>query len=313
MNRLVAGAQRWHGESMHDFRFGVSFSGLDPRMGWRDKCRRAEQLGYDVIQIPDHLGTAAPFPTLVAAADATERVRVGTMVLNAGFWNPRLLAREIGSTDALTGGRLELGLGAGHMKWEFDAAGIPWEEDAARVDRLERLTRDVTDLLTSDDHEPHPAQRPRPPVLIGGHGKKVLRLAARYADIVGFGGVRQKPGEAPGTLEAAPAEETAERVELVRAHLGGRDAEFNVLVQKVIVTGDRQAAAADLAERLMPDLTPGQVLDLPVVLIGTPGEIADQMRERRKRYGFSYITVFEWDIEDFAEVIRLLREQERPR
>lgn len=93
------------------FRFGVNM--LTPAGGtdWRTRCRRAEQLGYDVILVPDHLGLPAPFPALVAAAEATERPRVGTFVLNAAFWNPTLLAREAAGTDALTEGRLELGSG----------------------------------------------------------------------------------------------------------------------------------------------------------------------------------------------------------
>lgn len=106
------------------FRFGVNM--LTPSGGpdWRTRCRRAEQLGYDVILVPDHLGLPAPFPALVAAAEATERPRVGTFVLNAAFWNPTLLAREAAGTDALTEGRLELGIGAGYVREEHDRAGI---------------------------------------------------------------------------------------------------------------------------------------------------------------------------------------------
>src|SRR5919106_6594883 len=95
------------------FRFGASMIVPAPAEEWRTKCRRAEELGYDVILVPDHIGMVAPFPALVAAAEATERPRLGTFVLNAGFWNPALLAREVATTDALTGGRLELGLGTG--------------------------------------------------------------------------------------------------------------------------------------------------------------------------------------------------------
>ncbi len=93
----------------HTFRFGVNMLTIETGEAWRDRCRRAEALGYDVLLVPDHLGMPAPFPTLVAAAEATERPRVGTFVLNAGFWNPALLAREVATCDQLTGGRLELG------------------------------------------------------------------------------------------------------------------------------------------------------------------------------------------------------------
>ncbi len=119
---------------MRDFRFGVGMSSAESRAAWADKCRRAEELGFDVLLTGDHLGMVAPFPAMVAAAAATERARVGTFTLNAGFWNPTLLAREVVTADQLTGGRLELGLGAGHMKYEFDAAGIPWKPHPERVE-----------------------------------------------------------------------------------------------------------------------------------------------------------------------------------
>lgn len=107
------------------FRFGVNLLAPAPLDEWRAKCRRAEELGYDVILVPDHLGMPAPFPSLVAAAEVTERPRLGTFVLNAGFWNPTLLAREVATTDTLTGGRLELGLGTGYIPAEHDTAGLP--------------------------------------------------------------------------------------------------------------------------------------------------------------------------------------------
>lgn len=113
------------------FRFGVSLIDPAPAGEWRAKCRRAEEIGYDVILVPDHLGMPAPFPALVAAGAATERPRLGTFVLNAGFWNPALLAREVATTHALTDGRLELGLGTGYVQAEHDRAGLPF--DATRA------------------------------------------------------------------------------------------------------------------------------------------------------------------------------------
>jgi hypothetical protein len=103
------------------FRFGVNFLESAPAEEWARKCRHAEALGYDVLLVPDHLGWPAPFPSLVAAAQATQRPRVGTFVLNAAFWNPVLLAREVATTDQLTGGRLELGLGAGYAAQQLGA------------------------------------------------------------------------------------------------------------------------------------------------------------------------------------------------
>src|SRR4051794_23907837 len=158
------------------FRFGVNLLTSAPADEWRAKCRRAEELGYDVILVPDHLGMVAPFPALVAAAEATERPRLGTFVLNAGFWNPALLAREVATTDALTGGRLELGLGAGYVQAEHDSAGLPYGSPGERVDHLRRTVDEVERLLGSPDHQPQPVQKPRVPLMIGGNGDRVLRL-----------------------------------------------------------------------------------------------------------------------------------------
>jgi probable F420-dependent oxidoreductase len=121
---------------MTEFRFGFNSFALRSRRDFVEFCRTAESYGYDVFVGADHLGSAAPFSQVVAAAAATERLRVGTLVLNIGFWNPHLLARETATADVLTEGRFELGLGAGHMKWEFDTAGIDWEPFARRAGRL---------------------------------------------------------------------------------------------------------------------------------------------------------------------------------
>ena len=121
---------------MRDFRFSSNVFGITTREEFVAACRDAESCGYDTIFCADHLGIPAPFPLLVAAAEATQRLRVGTLVLNVPFWNPALLAREVATTDILTEGRLELGLGSGHMKWEFDEAGIGWLGPSARAEKL---------------------------------------------------------------------------------------------------------------------------------------------------------------------------------
>ncbi|MEV4257499.1 LLM class flavin-dependent oxidoreductase, partial [Spirillospora sp. NPDC049652] len=138
---------------MGDLRFGFNVFDIRSRDDFTDRCRRAERYGFDTAFVPDHLGSPAPFPTMVAAAEATERLRVGSMVLNTPFWNPHLLAREVASVDRLTGGRLVLGLGAGHMKWEFDEAGIPWEGFGARVRRLEETITELGRVFAAERYE----------------------------------------------------------------------------------------------------------------------------------------------------------------
>jgi alkanesulfonate monooxygenase SsuD/methylene tetrahydromethanopterin reductase-like flavin-dependent oxidoreductase (luciferase family) len=123
-------------ETAHEFRFSANFFGVTSQADFTAFCQQVEGLGYDTLFAADHLGSVAPFQMIVAAAQVTSRLRLGTLVLNVPFWNPALLAREIVTADVLTGGRLEVGLGSGHMKWEFEEAGIGWEGFGARADRL---------------------------------------------------------------------------------------------------------------------------------------------------------------------------------
>ncbi|MFE6161254.1 LLM class F420-dependent oxidoreductase [Streptomyces sp. NPDC056486] len=290
------------------FRFGVNMVTASTGDEWRKKCRKAEALGYDVILVADHLGMPAPFPSVVAAAEATERPRVGTFVLNAGFWNPMLLAREVATTDALTGGRLELGLGTGYVKPEHDAAGLPWGTPGERVDHLRRTIEELGRLFGSDEHRPQPLQKPRPPLLVGGNGDRMLKLTAEHADIAAFTGAKVAPGDSSGKMSHLTPEELDERIATYRRLAAGRSepAELNLLIQLVEVTGDRRGAIQPVLEYI-PHLTEDAALALPLLLIGTVRQIADQLRAQRERYGFSYITVLEPYLEAFGPVIEELR------
>ncbi|MFB7471304.1 TIGR03621 family F420-dependent LLM class oxidoreductase [Kitasatospora sp. NPDC056184] len=279
-------------------RFGVSI--IDPAVDWPVVAREAERLGYDVLSAVDHVGRSSPFPGLVAAAAATERIRLGTYVANASFWEPELLAREAATVDRLSGGRLELGIGAGQS---VVAATAGWSAQR-RLDHLTETVERVGRLLSDPEHLPQGVQAPRPPLLIGGHEDAELALAAREADTVAFIGARLEPG---GGLTLADAGELAERVAFVRAHTAGREPEFNIGVKLVVVTEDRRSGAL-AARALAPQLSVDRILDLPTVLIGTHREIAEQIRRHRADHGFGYITVLGPYLEQFAPVIRLLRE-----
>ena len=316
---------------MADFRFSFNVLDIDSREGLAETCRRGERYGYDTVFAADHLGTAAPFPALVAAAAATERMRVGTLVLNTAFWNPALLAREVIGTDVLTGGRLELGLGAGHMKWEFDEAGIPWEPFGERADRLEETIRELGRLFASDGYPqqaamreamgmrvPRPVQRQGfgghgPPLIVGGTGDRILRIAAEHADVIAIAGMYQVKGQPPGTFRLGTAEEAGERVRYARECAGERagQVEWHVLVQMVVPTPDRRAAAEKIIERYGRTMSEEELLDTPFVLIGTVEQMAEQIIRNRERFGFSYYTVHGPYAEAFAPVIELVRAQAR--
>ncbi|GAA2620754.1 TIGR03621 family F420-dependent LLM class oxidoreductase [Streptomyces axinellae] len=288
------------------FRFAVNMIGFADGRHFRDRCRLAEQRGYDAILVPDHLGMPAPFPALVAAAQVTERARLGTFVLNAGFWNPALLAREAATCDQLTGGRLELGLGAGYMKDEHDAAGLPFASPGGRVAHLEHTVVEVRRLLADPGQEPGPLQE-KVPVVLGGNGGRVLRLAAREADIMAFTGARQAPGKPEGTLELISPSELERRTSAFRdlAAEEGRTVELNYLVQLVADAPDRRAKAGELAP-YAPDLSERELLEHPALLLGSPKEMAEQLRAHRERFGLSYFTVLDKNLEAFAPVIEEL-------
>jgi probable F420-dependent oxidoreductase len=288
------------------FRFGASMIVPAPAEEWRAKCRRAEELGYDVILVPDHLGMVAPFPALVAAAEATERPRLGTFVLNAGFWNPALLAREVATTDALTGGRLELGLGTGYVQAEHDTAGLPYGSPGERVDHLRRTIEELGRLLAAPEHRPRPVREV--PLMVGGNGDRMLRLTAEHADIAAFTGARPVPGDTAGKLLPVTPEELDERVARYQDLAKGRaePAELNLLIQLVAITDDPEAAVRPLVERV-PDLTVQQALELPLVLAGTLEQITAKVLAQRERYGFSYLTVLEPYMDAFAPVVAELR------
>jgi probable F420-dependent oxidoreductase len=320
---------------MRDFRFSFNIFGISTRQAFVDECREAEGYGYDTVFSADHIGIPGPFPLLVAAAEATKRLRVGTLVLNVPFWNPALLAREVATTDILTDGRLELGLGSGHMKWEFDEAGIEWRPPAARAAKLAEMINDLQRYFSTDLEQmragrsaPKPVQRAGfggfgPPLLVGGTGDAVLRIAGGQAQIVGVAGTFQVKGQPPGTLRLASAAEADERMQFARKCAGARgdEIEWHLLVQAVIVTDDRDSAAEELVaehrsaaekagvtdERAV--LTAEEALETPYLLIGTVDEIADQLKRSRARWGFSYLTVHEPYMRTFAPVIERLRGQ----
>ncbi|HEX6194627.1 MAG TPA: TIGR03621 family F420-dependent LLM class oxidoreductase [Jiangellaceae bacterium] len=295
---------------MRDFRFGVNYP-TDKIADWIEHCRTAEQQGYDAVHAPDHLGSPAPFAMLAAAAQVTERLRLGTYVLNNGFWNPHLLAREAATVDQLSGGRLELGLGLGYVRDEFDTAGIPWEPHADRVGRLGASINTLNTLFAEGGAEPRPAQQPRPPIMIGGHNERLLRLAAEVADIVAFtGAVARKDGPS-GALRLVPPDDVDERVELVRSEAGERlpDIEFGSLIQYVEITDDAERSAADLVERFNDaDLdTTEKILANPFIKIGTPAELADEIVRDRDRFGFTYLVTHGPHRDKLAQVISAVR------
>lgn len=308
---------------VRDFRFSFNVFTVGDRDGFLDTCRNAERWGYDAVFAADHIGAPAPFSALSAAAAATERLRVGTLVLNIAFWNPHLLAREVATLDRLSNGRFELGLGVGHVRQEFDAAGVAWEPYAARVKRLTSVIAELRTIFSGEAYEamgrmpepPMPLQRdgrawPGPPLLVGGFGDPVLQVAAEHADIVSVIGVSRDRSNPAGGFRLEPTARVEERLRLAREAAGDRaeSIEWHTMVQHVAVTQNSRAAAEELIARMLPSATVEEVLDSPFILIGTVPEIVARLRENRRRYGFSHLTVHRPYVHELARVIEHLRE-----
>lgn len=289
------------------FRFSLQAAEASSRREWIDLVRRAEDAGFDMVVTADHLGGCmAPLLPLATAAAATERLRLGVMVLNNDFHQPALLARDAATLDLLSDGRLELGLGAGHARPEYERAGLSFDAPAVRVARMEEalgILRRLFDGETVTHHGEHyrlEGERCDPcpvqahlPLLVGGGGNRVLAVAASLADAVGFTGLGKTlaDGQRHEPERFAPAR-VAEQVAHVRRAAGRRlaDLEFQVLVQAVVVTDDPAAAAEDIVTR-HPLLTVEDVLATPYLMIGTRRDLTDRLIAYRERWGFSHYTV----------------------
>jgi probable F420-dependent oxidoreductase len=312
---------------LRDIRFGISTGGAASRREWQERARQVETLGYDLLLTADHLVDDAfpPLLALVSAADVTERIRLMTYVVNNDFRHPVLLAREAAALGLLSDDRFVLGLGAGHMKSEYDEAGVPFDPGAVRVDRLEEAVAIIKPLLAGDPvshdgthyrvtgHTGWPRGH-QVPVLVGGNGRRVLALAAREADAVGFVGFRHNRDATAVELSDFTAAGLDAQVAWVREQAGPRFAELELtaLVQMVQVTNDRRSAAAALAERFG-QLSADEVLDSPYLFIGTATQIAEQVRAARDRWGITTWVSFaerprsQQTLESLVPVIEALR------
>jgi len=288
------------------FRFGVQLSDAGSAEEWTGNARRLEDLGYSSLFVPDHFGDQlAPIAALTWAAAATTQLRVGGLVLDNDFRHPLVLAKEAATLDLLSGGRLELGIGAGWMRSDYEISGIPFDEPAVRVERMEEAIAVLKGAFQQDPFSytgrhyrigessprPRPEQRPHPPVLVGGGGRKVLSVAGRLADIVAVN-FNLRAGEiTPDLGPDGTAEMTAQKVDWIRQAAGERfdDIELSTMVFVAAVTDDRQSMVDQLAGGF--GITPEQALEVPHVLVGTVEEMEQDLQSRRERYGFSYVVL----------------------
>lgn len=277
-------------------------------------ARQAEDVGFSVVTVPDHLldGCLSPFAALGVAAEATSTLRMGTLVLNNNLRHPALVAREALTLDWLSGGRIELGLGAGSAmsSSEHGSIGVSFDDTRTRVARLAESVEVLDGLLRGDevafdgehyrsiDHRSWPLaiQQPRPPMLVGGYGRRVLQIAAERADIVGVSGPKARP---------LACEAMDERVGFIRTASAERSVELQALVQQVMLPAEPRETAEGLRD-LYPELSVDDILGTPHLWIGTVESVCDQLVEARERWGLSYFTVFQFSLEAAAPIVTRL-------
>ena len=299
---------------MHPFRFAVRAIGPRSADGWLAQARRAEELGYSALLMPDHLiDQLSPVPALAAAAGATTRLRIGVHVFANDYRDPVMLAREAAALDILSQGRLEFGIGAGWMASDYRQLGIPYDEPKVRIDRLLEAISIMTRLFAGErvDHEgTHyrvhgatigtlPVQRPRPPLVIGGGGPRMLRIAAREADIVSF--IPQMSPQGRPRVREATTDATAAKVARVREAAGARFEKLELCSWTAHVNvADVHRPFAAIGAGL--EAIASALIGTPYVLAGTRGAIREQLLRYRERFAISYWTIPVDGMEEFAPI-----------
>ena len=281
------------------FRFGVASRGRETVAEWKALARKVEELGYSTLVVSDHFRRQpAPLLELVSAADATTTLRLGTTVLDNDFRHPAILAKEAATADWLTGGRLELGVGAGYLVEDYEQSGIPFEPAAVRFERLIETVQILKaffgeDSVTFDGKHyhlsdlpayPKPTQRPGPPLMIGGRQRGMLSFAAREADIIGilmFDRVLNHPN--PPTFE--------QKIGWVREAAGDRfdQIEFHTMAANLTVTADPEGALEAISAR--EGVPPDALLESPTTIVGSVDSVCEQLEAWRERVHLSYVTV----------------------
>jgi probable F420-dependent oxidoreductase len=311
------------------FRFTAPMPRLtQPISRWLDEIRRIEDMGFSSVSISEHLTggwVMEPLTALTFAAGVTERLRLLTLLLSNDYRHPVLLHKAVATLDVLSGGRLELGIGAGWLARDYEASGIAFDPPALRIDRLSEAVEVIDGLfrlapltyagnhytITDLDGLPKPVQQPRPPIMIGGGGRRILELAARVADIVGVHCRLDLGALGSAAVADLSADRVSEKVGWVRAAAGaaGRgpdDIELQFSTYLVHI-GDQPLSTRSAASTFAPLLAadPALLKSSPAVLMGSVDACIEALYERRERYGFSYLNLGS-DLEAVAPIVARL-------
>jgi len=320
--------------SNRSFRFAVQAFNASSAKEWREKARRVESLGYSALHLADHFlgpGPAieptnhpvqelAAVPAMAVAAEATEHLRIGCRVFCVDYRAPVVLAKEAATLDLLSDGRLELGLGAGWLQGEYQAAGLRFDPPGTRIARLAEVVGAVKAFCSGEpleiegDHvhwsgfagAPRPVQRPHPPLMIGGGGRRVLELAAREANIVSLNFNNRSGVMGADGVRSSTADRTTEKIAWIREAAGGRfdRIELEIGAYFTFVTDQPQPIIEGMASGL--GFSAEEMRTHPHGLFGSIGEICEELERRREAHGISYVTVTDEVADAFAPVVARL-------
>ena len=303
------------------FRFGAQLATSTGRDHWVDQARRVEAHGYDVATMPDHFDQQlAPVPGLTSILENTTTLRASALVFDNDYKHPVVLAKELATMDVLSSGRIEIGLGAGWMITDYEQTGMQYDRAGIRIDRFVEGLAVIRGCMapgpftysgehytiTDYDGLPKPVQSPLPPVIIGGGGPRMLSIAAREADIVGVNATLHMGVIGPDAIATMTDEACTEKVRIVAAAAGDRleHIEMNIRTFFVSVTDDRAGQLEATAAMIGVDQD--MVAASPYALVGSPDKIAEDLLDRRARFGFSYIIVGANVLDSFAPVVAML-------
>jgi probable F420-dependent oxidoreductase len=302
------------------FRFAADLQAPLPGLSWLESAQEVEQLGYSTILFPDHFNEGpGPIAAMAAVAAVTESMHVGVLVFDCDFRHPAVLARELATIDAMSGGRVEVGLGAGWRALDYQQSGIPMDRPGVRVSRLIEHAAVLKGLwsegpfsfegdhyrITDMDGSPQPHRPGGPPILVGGGAPRLLRWAGATADIVGVNASIHSGEIDQDAARDALADRIDEKVAWVREGAGDRfdDLELNAWLAVAEITDD-PAVVEGIAALFGTDAA--SLGRSPLALVGSPGDVAEALHERRERWGYSYHVIPGDKVRDFAPTVAAL-------
>jgi probable F420-dependent oxidoreductase len=303
------------------FRFAVEEHRAASAQEWREKVHLVESLGYSTLFLPDHFGDQlSPIAGLMAAADATSTLRIGSLVFDNDYRHPVVLAKEAATLDLLSGGRLEFGLGAGWMASDYEQTGIPLDSPGTRIERMAEALEIIKRFFVGGEVSfegkhynvhgveafPPPVQRPHPPIVLGGGGRRMLSLAAREADIVSINYKLTEGRINRNLVRTGMPGATDEKLAWIKEAAGERFAEIELCatVFTFSVTDDRDGVAAAFAAGVGSEAK--EILESPHFLIGSIDQMVEDLQARRERFGISYVVLPDSATESLAPLVERL-------